>query len=388
MHLPPRIIELSIFRASGQTACTRQQPKFYLGKGERLGANDVAVPELTVDGYHAEIAWDGTDYVIRALDSTDLLRVGGIPLTPGITRTLLPECILQMGATRIVARQPSLSPIKRYLSRDELDIARAEIERERHDRTRWGYARVIPVEAPPDVVRRNQTFFSTIELKPRTPPKPYRLGKSRICEIHVVGDGVADEHVALAVESDVIRVTNTHTSLVHLGNRTLEPGAQTVWHGSDMLKIGPVVFGLYDPIEHALRMVGPAPAERGNDGRLLPSAPFEPEPPCRKPLASLASLLSGTVTIELPESEALVLFDWLLRFNNNAAHDNTKDLAGRRLLQELEGTLEPILLPKLIDPMYERLLEEARAKLRDPDTKFELAAHLGESNDEPSTGGN
>ena len=402
MLRPPRSIELSIVRASGKMAYTREQPSFFLGKGRNLGAGDVAVPELSVDGYHADISWDGTDYVITGLDSTDGLRVGGVPLTPGITRTLLPESVIEVAGIRIVARQASASPIERYLSHEEPDLAHAAIEGERRDRARWGYVRLIAVEAPPDVVRKNQAFLRTMELKPRTPPKPYRVGRSRICEIHIDGDGVADEHVALTVEQDVVRVTNTNKRGLRLGNAVLEPGADALWQWSDMLEVGPVVFGLYDPIASALRAVKGEPTDiRRVEDRYVPRWPSEPqvgtrqgrdasEPQVgtrqgpdpsrlrRRPLALLASLLPGKVTIELPQSEALVLFDWLLRFNNNAPHDASKDLAGRRLLQELEGALEPLLLSKLIDPTCEKLLEDARTKLREADTKFELAARLGD----------
>ncbi|WP_394821620.1 hypothetical protein [Pendulispora albinea] len=387
MLRPSRSIELSIFRATGKVVYTREQRSFFLGKGEHLGVSDIALPELSVDGYHADISWDETDYVITGLDNTDNLSVGGVPLTPGITRTLLPESIIEVAGIRIVATQsgglPGVSPIQKYLAYDERDLAQAAIEGERRDRARWGYVRLIAVEAPPDVIRTRQTFLRPTELKPRTPPKPYRVGRSRICEIHVDADGVAGEHVALTVEQDGVRVTNTHGRGLRLGSRILEPGGHALWHWSEMLEVGPIVFGLYDPIVSALSEVKRASAGVRPDSDIyvprwadLPEPDTEASKSSRKPLALLSSLLPGTVTIELPQSEALVLFDWLLRFNNGAPHDPIKDLAGRRLLQEMEGALEPLLLSKLIDPKYERLLEDARNKLREPDTELDLDACL------------
>lgn len=69
------------------------------------------------------------------------------------------------------------------------------------------------------------------------------------------------------------------------------------------------------------------------------------------------------VTVELSSDEALVLYDWLVRFN--AASDRTfEDQAEQRVLADLESVLESTLLAPL-DPKYAELVAAARARVRD-----------------------
>jgi hypothetical protein len=68
------------------------------------------------------------------------------------------------------------------------------------------------------------------------------------------------------------------------------------------------------------------------------------------------------VTLELTADEALVLFEWLSRFNQN---DNVafEDAAEQRVLFDLESKLESSLTAPL-EPNYKGLLAEARSRVR------------------------
>lgn len=69
------------------------------------------------------------------------------------------------------------------------------------------------------------------------------------------------------------------------------------------------------------------------------------------------------VMLELSDDEALVLFDWLRRFN----HSETKsfeDQAEQRVLWDIESMLEAALVEPL-DANYDILLAAARARVRD-----------------------
>jgi hypothetical protein len=73
--------------------------------------------------------------------------------------------------------------------------------------------------------------------------------------------------------------------------------------------------------------------------------------------------MSDAVTIQLTPDEALVVFDWLSRFNESG--DGTfHDQAEQRVLWDIEGALESNLVAPL-DPQYERLLAQARGRVRD-----------------------
>lgn len=68
------------------------------------------------------------------------------------------------------------------------------------------------------------------------------------------------------------------------------------------------------------------------------------------------------VAIELTVDEALVLFEWLSRFNQN---ENVafEDAAEQRVLFDLESKLESSLTAPL-EPNYKEQLAEARSRVR------------------------
>jgi hypothetical protein len=69
------------------------------------------------------------------------------------------------------------------------------------------------------------------------------------------------------------------------------------------------------------------------------------------------------MTVTLSRDEALVLFEWLARFNQTS--DATfADQAEQRVLWNLEAVLEKTLAEPFAGD-YDKLLAEARARLRD-----------------------
>ena len=69
------------------------------------------------------------------------------------------------------------------------------------------------------------------------------------------------------------------------------------------------------------------------------------------------------VIIELTTEEALVLHDWLARFNKTGKPE-FEDQAEQRVLWDVESTLESAL-HQLFDLEYEALISAARSRLRD-----------------------
>ena len=72
---------------------------------------------------------------------------------------------------------------------------------------------------------------------------------------------------------------------------------------------------------------------------------------------------SKFVTIELTTAEALVLIDFLARFNK-LEDFAFEDQSEQRVLWDLEAILEKRLVEPF-RPDYKRLLEQARAEVRD-----------------------
>jgi hypothetical protein len=73
-------------------------------------------------------------------------------------------------------------------------------------------------------------------------------------------------------------------------------------------------------------------------------------------------MAKGNVALNPSREEALVLSEWLHRFNSE---DQTfEDQAEQRVLWDIEAMLESELVEPL-DPKYAELLAAARAKVRD-----------------------
>ena len=69
------------------------------------------------------------------------------------------------------------------------------------------------------------------------------------------------------------------------------------------------------------------------------------------------------VRIELSGDQAIVLFEWLSRFNKQK-RQNFEDQAEQRVLWDIEGQLERHLVAPFKHE-YAALLEKARARVRD-----------------------
>jgi hypothetical protein len=71
----------------------------------------------------------------------------------------------------------------------------------------------------------------------------------------------------------------------------------------------------------------------------------------------------GKVTLELSRNQALVLFDWLSRFNATE-NRHFADQAEERVLWDIEAMVESIL-EEPRSPRYDEFLAKARAAVRD-----------------------
>jgi hypothetical protein len=76
---------------------------------------------------------------------------------------------------------------------------------------------------------------------------------------------------------------------------------------------------------------------------------------------------TGAATIELTSAEALVLFDFLTRFNDQQAFPFA-DQSEKRLLGNIEAALEKQLVEPL-DAGYDELLQKARQEVRNGGSK-------------------
>ena len=73
---------------------------------------------------------------------------------------------------------------------------------------------------------------------------------------------------------------------------------------------------------------------------------------------------SNEITIKLTKDEALVLFEFLSRFNENDNKEIFQDQAEEKALWIIEGQLEKILVEPFM-PNYQDIIQEARNRIRD-----------------------
>jgi hypothetical protein len=69
------------------------------------------------------------------------------------------------------------------------------------------------------------------------------------------------------------------------------------------------------------------------------------------------------VTLNLTRDEAVVLFDWLVRFNADKGRQ-FEDQAEQRVLWDLEASLESTL-EEALRPDYAQIVAAARSRVRD-----------------------
>lgn len=70
------------------------------------------------------------------------------------------------------------------------------------------------------------------------------------------------------------------------------------------------------------------------------------------------------VLLELTNEEAVVLLDWLSRFNEGERSDLFQDQAEERVLWDMEASLEQVISETFNDN-YTEILSKAREKVRD-----------------------
>ncbi|WP_394849732.1 FHA domain-containing protein [Pendulispora brunnea] len=355
------------FRVQRATPCV-------IGNGPFLGDDDICIQHGSVDAQHAYVLRQGDDYYVRDLESGRGTRLGGLSLAPGEERPLLPECVIHIGDVQIVARQRGRSALQHQLARGEYEWAAAALERERRERERLPFSLFV-IDAPAVLNEGNRGLHAQIELRPLQPRKPYRIGSNRICRIHLPCDGVADEHVAVDIENDSVWVTQLSSQTSQLGPRELHPGDRVRWEWMDMLQVGPVVLGLYDPVAF-----GFSELERYKSAA---ERTLRPNRRSRPPEDSLADMvrdvmattsLPGRVVLDLSQSEALVLLDSLRNYRDV---DGDQD-AETRLLHSLRGVLANTVLPPARRAEYQDLLAIAHARVGNAGRPLMLQARLEE----------
>ena len=72
--------------------------------------------------------------------------------------------------------------------------------------------------------------------------------------------------------------------------------------------------------------------------------------------------MKNKISISLSSEEALILYDWLSRFNEREEYD-FEDQSQERVLWDLESSLEKEL--PVFNEDYKLLLEKAKDKIRD-----------------------
>ena len=85
----------------------------------------------------------------------------------------------------------------------------------------------------------------------------------------------------------------------------------------------------------------------------------------REEKKNAAKTESETVFIDMSRDEALVLFEWISRFNE-LEDRHLEDQAEERVLWNIEADLEKLLFIQLTASNFDELLNKARDRVRDP----------------------
>ena len=70
------------------------------------------------------------------------------------------------------------------------------------------------------------------------------------------------------------------------------------------------------------------------------------------------------ISLKLTKDEALILFEFVTRFNENDNKEIFNDQAEEKIFWVIEGQLEKILVEPFM-PNYQNIIQEARSRIRD-----------------------
>jgi hypothetical protein len=219
--------------------------------------SDVVVDDGAVSSCHALLEHDGESWQISDRDSSNGTYVGAIRLAPRCARVVPARCWMQIGNTEleVFGARPLHPPHGWSPERHEI-----QLERDRE-------------EAPLGVVCvEGGRGISKVLVRQR----PYRIGRSRLCEIRGAAELPSEEQVELRVAAvsvaACVTIMNTceHREIIEVGRASLIPGASGRWEPRDMLRVGASVFALWDPTQDALDEL------RGSELAAVTSVP-EPE---------------------------------------------------------------------------------------------------------------
>ena len=74
----------------------------------------------------------------------------------------------------------------------------------------------------------------------------------------------------------------------------------------------------------------------------------------------------NNIVLVLKKEEALVLFDWISRFNESS-NNEFEDSSEERLFWDMEALLEKSI-PQVLSDSYKEILTKARDKIRDKES--------------------
>lgn len=77
----------------------------------------------------------------------------------------------------------------------------------------------------------------------------------------------------------------------------------------------------------------------------------------------MEALNNNKITLQFSNEEALVLFDWLSRFNENTPSEYFQDQVEQSILWDIEVALEKNI-PEIFNSNYEEELLKARIKIK------------------------
>ena len=70
------------------------------------------------------------------------------------------------------------------------------------------------------------------------------------------------------------------------------------------------------------------------------------------------------ISLKLTKDEALILFEFVSRFNENDNKEIFNDQAEEKIFWVIEGQLEKILVEPFM-PNYQNIIQQARSRIRD-----------------------
>ncbi len=205
---------------------------------------DLRLVDASVSQHHATIHEKEGVYTVTDRGSRNGSFIGGVQLVPSSPRIIRSGDLLRVGRIWLevkLGEKQDEAPLSAAMATRELALALV--------------SRAMKVDAPSVRVVEGPDMGATLKLA--DDGRQYVVGRGDACDWMLRDPDVSRTHLEIGRRGATITIRNLGArNSVFAGKVEIAAGADTVWRGSSMVRLGKTVLALEEPIERAILEIG------------------------------------------------------------------------------------------------------------------------------------